>query len=453
MTEKKDGATDSTTTPNEQNKDSDFHDDIKGFNNNYNTKISLHPKLELPIWGLPRFIQDFIEDVTMVRQAPRDFAVAGIFAAISAIIGNKVSIRGKFNNPLMIWIVNVAPSGCGKSQPIKDILQPLFIEDRKLFIEYIKKKNDWKEQGDESKPKPILKQLFINDSTPEARNEVLFKNIGGITLCRDEIAGAIDDIGRYNKSGEVAQMISIYDGTEYRINRKTDEPSYIEKPFMSLIGGIQPDILQDTFGRKVLLKNGFVPRFLFCFPDNVDYPKYNDNRLNERIFEMWNNSILELMDKFRAKEIENNEDFDNTKEPYQTYNISLSGEAEKEYQLYYNYLQDKKREATNSYIESIYSKLQIQVIRIAGITQMANYIQDREMSITAKSMDYAIECAGYFEQTAQKVYECISLGEAVRQLTKGEVIRQLFALYPGAVKAKVADGLGIAKQTINEFLK
>ena len=59
----------------------------------------------------------------------------------------------------------------------------------------------------------------LSDSTPEARNQVLSVNPNGILLYRDELKGMIDDFCRYAKSGELSQMLSMFDSDTIVVNR------------------------------------------------------------------------------------------------------------------------------------------------------------------------------------------------------------------------------------------
>jgi len=77
----------------------------------------------------------------------------------------------------------------------------------------------YRQAGDDKGDKPVFKQYVISDSTPEARNQVLSVNPNGILLYRDELKGMIDDFCRYAKSGELSQMLSMFDSDTIVVNR------------------------------------------------------------------------------------------------------------------------------------------------------------------------------------------------------------------------------------------
>ena len=72
-------------------------------------------------------------------------------------------------------------------------------------------------------------------------------------IYRDEIKGMIDDFDRYNRSGIISNMLSIWDSTSFCIDRKTEDPVFIREPFLDILGGIQPGLLKSTFGNPQLI--------------------------------------------------------------------------------------------------------------------------------------------------------------------------------------------------------
>ena len=65
-------------------------------------KSRLHEEVELPIDGLPRNAQDYINEVARVYQCPREFVTVAVFCAFATTIGKRVKVSdGKYTNPLM----------------------------------------------------------------------------------------------------------------------------------------------------------------------------------------------------------------------------------------------------------------------------------------------------------------------------------------------------------------
>ena len=372
------------------------------------SKIDLHEESTLPIWGLPTWAQELINEITGVRQCPREFPTTALFSAICTLVGGNVKIIGKYTNSLCLWLVNVAPSGSNKSQPSKDIFAPINSIDAEEYKAYSAAMREWEEIKDNPEPKPKYRQIVFSDVTPEARNKLLGDNPRGATLCRDEIAGMVKDFGRYSKSGEVAQMLSIFDNDTIRVNRKSDEPLRIENPYMPIFGSIQPDILADTFSNPDFLGSGFTQRFLFCFPDDVAFPEYSDRALRPDIMKLWGDVARQMYN-------------------YHPQEIRLSSQAEEVYRDYYNTMQSAKEEATER-TRAFLSKFQIIVLRLGGIVRAMHHVEevqgeDAISYISGEEMRYAVECIRYFQHTAEKV---ISLcGQDTKKLSVDDHVRAI----------------------------
>lgn len=99
------------------------------------------------------------------------------------------------------------------------------------------------EKNSTNSARPTFECYLNNDATPEA----LLSTIGesnGITIYRDELVGWFNDFGRYAKSGEVENYLSIYNNTSVRVNRKGENITIINDPFLSVIGTTQPNTLK-----------------------------------------------------------------------------------------------------------------------------------------------------------------------------------------------------------------
>jgi hypothetical protein len=78
-------------------------------------------------------------------------------------------------------------------------------------------------------PPPAL-QYIVSDITPEKLIEANMNTPKGILMLRDEFRGYLKDIGRYNKSGEVEQLLSSFSQTPMTVNRSTKVTRLIACP-------------------------------------------------------------------------------------------------------------------------------------------------------------------------------------------------------------------------------
>lgn len=393
---------------------------------------------EFPINGFHQDIQNIINDVSTKRLVPYELVVAPILAGASIAIGNKARIINEYENNLSEWLMIVAPSGSNKSQPIKDLLEPITCISNDLHRRYVEEQKKYnKLQDKETSTPPKYKTLTIKDTTPESRNQALADNEHGVLLVRDELSGMIGDLGRYSKSGELEQMLSLFDGDDLQVTRKTQEPLYVKNPYLSIIGGIQPGVLKDTFKGTQFTSSGFLPRFLMFYPQEISFAKRNSKPLDKVLTDMWHNVINKL--------------YDDTLLSYDT-KITLSVEADKEYTDFFNAVSYLLSIKEDDYTRSVWSKLRIHVLRLAGLCHVLNIACGEPLSpIPIDTMKWAISTAKYFANTQDRVYEII--GKNNQNLSRNQVFTQLVEWYPEANKSSIAKSLGITRQTLQGFLR
>ena len=223
----------------------------------------------LPIWGLDDRLQNYIMNVAETYQCPVDFVTAAVFSVASAAAGDKVTVKDKFKSSLCLWQVLLCPSGGGKTEPIKAVTAPL----TKLNIEYANKSFDGK---------PI--RVIIDNVSETAVINALDRNCDGLLLCRDEIHSL------FMTKGIIDNLLSIYSHSPILKDRANCSIT-IERPYMSILGGIQPDRIQECFGHGNW-SNGLGPRFLFCWPDDEEYPSYSMRRADPLLGNLWEQIVF-----------------------------------------------------------------------------------------------------------------------------------------------------------------
>ena len=407
-------------------------------------KLRINPEQtsdSLPMDVLSLQSQETVNAVVDTFQCSCDMVIAGMFATVGTAIGKRFVIDdGKYLNYPCLWVCNVAPSGSNKSQPMRFLLKPLKDRDANNYKKYLKELGEWRAAGDDKAGKPKFSQFLISDSTPEARSQVLANNPNGILLYRDELKGMIDDFGRYSRSGELSQLLSIFDSDNIVINRKSDDTLLIERPFMSILGSIQPSVLLETFGSDLMMGNGFNQRWLFVYPEQVPPAMYSDSVIPQSITNGWKEFVT------------NTSIYDYSVNGGKLY---LRGEAKKVYIDFYNKLQTLKANA-DDYMCSVYSKMQIYAIRWAGIAHMLGN-NPYSIDITPEEMDYSCRCMDYFIRCAEKVYVKLMEGRKrqpeSKPMGKEEIIANAYRLTNPVSQSVVADALGVTQQYISKCLK
>lgn len=426
----------------------------------------------LPIDGLPKSVRHFITEVCKVYHCPQEFVTCSVLATASTAVGKKIIIdEGKYQNLSVLWFVFVARSGSNKTFPIKLVTEPLRTIDQELYQQYRNELLGWKLTPKKERlgEEPKCRGIIVDDCTDERRNEILYYNtaedLDGTSANRGaigiypELKGMFDSKNQYSQGGSTAisRLLNLFDGSDIKVDRRSGETMLIRKPFFNIIGDLQPGLVVSTFGSELFMANGLNQRFLFCVADNIEYPPRNHNTLSEETSASWHETILNLYSGFAKNS------YGYKTKLFRNPNgvVRLSPEADQLYTDYYCQLQPLKEESTEDYVASIYCKLQIHVLRFAGIVHALEVAEARGERldynvISASTMEYSIRCMRYFEHQAFKIYRLLteqSVPKTTPQATdNGSLIREIFKRYDICQK-KFAEAIGVSPSAICQFLK
>ncbi len=396
-----------------------------------------------PINGLPEYLQEFIKEYVDVYNVPIDFIASSVLFSTALAIGDKLELKGKYDNIPLLWLAIVGNVSSGKTEPLKTCLSYFTKKDKEAFHQYkidfsvYNAYNDLK-KIDKDKAEPIAEpkyfQYLLNDYTPEALYNVHTINNRGLCIYRDELKGWLDDFGRYSKSGEQSTMLSTFYRQPMQINRASKEPIFIHKPSIFISGGIQPEILNDL-AKDNRAENGFLSRFIFSYPDHSEKQPYNKKKLNADTLSNYH-QFLSALDTIS-----------------ETVDLSLSLEAENIYSEWYDKNAIKTNDEPTGYLKGVYGKLDVISLRLAIIIHGMNIVCNRDTSteISAISMKTAIELTEYFRATALKVFHKIFKADSPQRLNKIDVAKYCNSL--GASQNEIAKALKVSQPYVNKVLK
>jgi hypothetical protein len=202
--------------------------------------------LDIPIDKLPKVFREYGKELKFILNIPNNFVVGGILAALSGAIGNSVKIYTKDqSNTASIFIILVGGSGTGKTPAIERLLAPLQIIEDRITIDYKMAYSNWKKnkdtEGIHPGTKPVKESLKITGGNMEGILKRLQDSPKGMIIATDELAGFFNSLNQYRKGDDVQTYLSIWSNQNIDVIRKNvDEGYLITKPFLSIIGGIQP---------------------------------------------------------------------------------------------------------------------------------------------------------------------------------------------------------------------
>ena len=293
---------------------------------------------------LPDPFRDWLTDIAERIGCPLDYPAIGGITAAGAVIGRSVGIRPKRNDSWLVvpnlWALAVGRPGVMKTPALEEALAPLkrlvaeafdvhsaAMERFKLDDAITKAKlkaakaqiaklaRDGATLGEEtltqlrelekSKP-PVLRRYLTNDPSVEKLGELLNENPRGLLLFRDEIVGLLRTFDREGHENDRAFYLEAWSGTgDYTYDRIGRGTVRIEACCVSLLGGIQPDVLAEHLRAAVhgsAANDGMVQRFqLAVFPDDVPWlnvDRWPNKAARDRAF-----GIFRALDALDGEEI------------------------------------------------------------------------------------------------------------------------------------------------------
>ena len=405
-------------------------------------KIELKSTSLIPIDFFPDFIKGFINEYIDVYNVPRDYIAASVIFSTAFAIGDKIELKGKYNNIPLLWLAIVGNVSSGKTDPLKTCLSYFTQKDSNSFKEYSLKSSEFnayeKLPAKEKKlappvEKPYYFQYLLNDYTPEALFSAHSINERGISIYRDELKGWFDDFNRYSKSGEQSTMLSTWNRQPLTINRASKEPINIPEPCIYVCGGIQPELLKDL-AKDSRAENGFLSRIMFAYPDLDEKQQYSTKKLKEDTISDYHKylSLFTEMDEIL--------------------NVTLSKEAEEVYAEWFNSNVEITNKEPKGYLKGVYGKLDVISLRLAVVVHGMKMACNENVSnvITFETMNIAIELTEYFRETALKVYTKI-FEDKSSALMKKEVVKFCSSL--GASQHEIAKAVRVTQPRVNQILK
>jgi hypothetical protein len=352
-----------------------------------------------PIEGFPKELQEMIRTCSSTYRTPLDYWAGAVLIASALGIGSKMELVTNYRNVPVLWLVLVGDVSSGKSNPLEFCLNWFKRQDSASYKKYeedlaaytrlmrMAEKDRRLEGFGEVPAKPEFFQYILNDYTPEALASAHKTNNRGILIERDELKGWIDDFDRYTKSGEQSNLLSSWSRIGITYNRKSAGILNIERPTILVCGGMQPDLLP-TLASDKRAENGFMSRLCAVYPDSTEKAKFNNATLPEEVRMNWEN----WLSKLTGMKTE--------------YTLSLSEEAQKQYELWFNMNAERINREENGYLKGAFGKLDIISLRLAiiihGMNMACEGIAPGE--ITGEEIESALAIAEYFKATAFKVY-------------------------------------------------
>ncbi len=421
--------------------------------------------LNFPIEVFPKPFQSYLIECHEKLDSIVDYMGCSLLWTMSLLVGNLFRIKvknGWYENPV-VWFSLVGRAGVGKTPSIRRILYPLIKENNKEIKNYIKNNEAYREYEKLSKKekeqqieidKPNKKQFIADDITLEALVDLHQEVTTGVGVFKDELAGWLKDMNKYREGSDLEFWLSTWSGTSVNVNRLTRVGSFVENPFIPVIGGIQPAVLNELYNQEKK-DNGFMDRMLISYPD-VTIPKYNDEEISTDAIIWYNSTITNLRKVIQKIKQQSDE------EDFLKIEVCFSSDAKKIWIEKFNEITEKQNsDNENEYFKSMYPKQKSYIPRFAFLLNALNSVCNADIDfkiIEADAMKGAIKLSDYFVATAKKIKFEKSEDDKIDKLTKKantikDKVYEIWKVDKNFNRSKVAEKLNISRQSILNYIK
>jgi hypothetical protein len=211
---------------------------------------------ELPHGLLPEVIERFaLVQGGLMGVDPGGLAVAALVVCAAAITDDielqvKKHDRG-WTESARLWAALVGLPSTKKTPILREAVRPLTRIDAAYAREYAAAKQRYDALPQDQRrlvTKPVRRQLKLEDTSIEAAQEVLRDNPSGVLCLADELSGWFGSMDKYNSGRGAAKdrgfWLQAWNGGMYSVNRVTRDCYLIQNLSVSVLGGIQPDLIR-----------------------------------------------------------------------------------------------------------------------------------------------------------------------------------------------------------------
>lgn len=241
---------------------------------------------------------------------PPEFLGVPLMVLAGAVIGNawEIELKAGWREGPNLYAAIVADPGAKKTPALKIAMQPVYAIQKSLHRAYQGKRAAYEEERAlwERTPKkergappeePGYQHAYTTDATTEALAEMLAHG-KGMVLVRDELVGWVRSMDVYHAGGKGADRqhyLSMWSRAPIKIDRKSrPDPIIVDRPCLSVVGGIQPDILPDLVEHEAR-DDGFLDRLLFAYPD-LGGDRWTDDGVDEAALALVEGLFAKLYD-------------------------------------------------------------------------------------------------------------------------------------------------------------
>lgn len=369
-----------------------------------------------PLDVLPKPLQRFAEEAAASIPCPPDYAAVPMLALAGAAIGASRALEIKHGRTerACLYAAIVGTPSCGKTPCLGFAASPFHEAQALLYEKYLRERQEF-EADEEGTCKPTERALYVDDITTEKLVVVLQENSRGVAVIRDELTGWVRSMDQYRggKGADRQFWLSAWSGSAVSVHRKNQDagPVRVAHPFISVIGGLPPDLLTTMRGERVVA-DGFLDRILFSYPQ--EYPAEGETWacIPEHCEQQWGKCLMQLW----AMEM-----VVNSQSGPRPHFVRLAECGRKAWERFTNRLATlRNSESTPACIKSALGKMNSYGARLALIVHYLRLVtgEVEGEDVNGDSMDRAAQLVGYFQGHLRRVHAAMDADPHVADARK-----------------------------------
>ncbi len=253
--------------------------------------------------------------------------------------------------PALRWNALIGETGTKKTPVLKALLAPLLSIQKQIATKY-KEQTDiydkeygaWKtekvnDRGEEpTSPAPMI-DCYFSDFTIESIGQSISDHPDDSYLVFvDELAGFFKSMDAYRKAGGDRQKwLDLYNAGALKINRKGSPTIFCSHTSVSLLGGLQPSVLEQMIKTDESSEDGLWNRFMFCRLSQAKTAAFSHNSIS--LFDCLSSLYLNLA---AAKPVEH----------------KLSDAAKPLWEAWHDAIEDRIMTETSELVRGTYAKVE-----------------------------------------------------------------------------------------------
>ena len=395
-----------------------------------------------PTSALPDWLRDWVDAEATETQTPPDLAGMLALSACSAALQAKyrVSVRGRWTEPLNLYVVVVSAPGTRKSAVFAHVTAPVIdwetrqresgridriaAQERLKRLEAQidrKRKQAHQEEDDEEADRataeiarllaqaeelreeiPPDPRLVFSDVTPERLVGVLATHGERAALFSAE--GGLFEIlaGRYSNKPNLDLVLQAHSGDRVSVERMGRSET-LEHPHLTIGLAVQPDVIEQLGAQREFIGRGLLARFIYALPaSNIGFRETRPPLMSGAVRDAFAARLTALLDLDR---------------PSEPHTLELDDRAAQVLDVRMKSIERALRpEGEFSPITEWASKLTGQILRIAGILWVAGHAGRGSYrgTIDVETIERAVELGRYAAAHSRIAHSAVGVDPGLR---------------------------------------